>query len=59
MGRGEQRKKYDQRRRDVLPKNGIALIEFNYDEFDHFSGKRLEAGIRGQADNPKKAHTIY
>ena len=41
MGRGEQRKMYDQRRRDVLPQNGIRLIEFNYCEFAHTKGKRL------------------
>ena len=41
VGRGEQRKIYDQRRRDILPENGIALIELNYDEFGHFASKRL------------------
>ncbi|HEY0667921.1 MAG TPA: hypothetical protein VGD22_07075 [Sphingobacteriaceae bacterium] len=32
--RGEQRKIYDQRRRDVLPKNGIQLIEISYTDFE-------------------------
>ncbi|WP_276372704.1 hypothetical protein [Chryseolinea sp. H1M3-3] len=41
VGRGEQRKLYDQRRRTVLPIQGISLIEFNYDKFDHTSSKRL------------------
>jgi hypothetical protein len=46
--RGEQRKKYDQLRRSVLPKQQIRLIEFDYHEFGHSSRKRL---IRN-----KKAH---
>jgi len=32
--RGEQRKIYDQRRRDVLPVNGIRLIEIDYMDFE-------------------------
>lgn len=35
VSRGEQRKIYDQRRRDVLPKHGIQLIEINYHDFDY------------------------
>ncbi|MFY8069000.1 MAG: hypothetical protein ACOVMG_02790, partial [Flavobacterium sp.] len=31
--RGEQRKIYDQRRREVLPQHGIKLIEFDYSDF--------------------------
>lgn len=31
--RGEQRKIYDQRRREVLPQHGIRLIEFDYSDF--------------------------
>lgn len=31
--RGEQRKIYDQRRREVLPQHGITLIEFDYTDF--------------------------
>lgn len=41
VGRGEQRRIYDQRRRDLLPKNGITLIEFDYSEFEHTSRKKL------------------
>lgn len=33
--RGEQRKIYDQRRRDVLPAKGIKLIEIDYTDFTH------------------------
>lgn len=41
VGRGEQRSLYDQRRRDVLPKNGIKLIELDYSDFEHTKGKKL------------------
>lgn len=39
--RGRQRYIYDQRRRDVLPKNGIQLIELTVTEFPHRARKRL------------------
>jgi hypothetical protein len=49
--RGEQRKRYDQRRREVLPMNGITLIELDYAMFSHNnSSKRL---IRDAADDEK------
>jgi len=41
VGRGDQRKLYDQRRRDILPKHGIKLIELDYSDFEHTSGKKL------------------
>ncbi len=41
MSRGEQRKHYDKLRRDILPKHGIKLIEFDYSEFEHRSNKKL------------------
>jgi hypothetical protein len=41
VGRGEQRKIYDQRRRDLLPKHGITLIEIGYDLFEHSKSKKL------------------
>ena len=41
MGRGEQRKLYDQRRRDVLPKHGIRLVEIGCEEFECGRGKKL------------------
>jgi len=45
MGRGEQRKLYDQRRRDVLPQNNIKLIEIDYSDFEHTKGKKLVRNI--------------
>lgn len=41
VGRGEQRKLYDQRRREVLPKQGIKLIELDYSDFENMRGKKL------------------
>lgn len=45
VNRGEQRKLYDQRRREVLPENHITLIEFDYTEFEHKRSKRLIRNI--------------
>lgn len=39
--RGEQRRRYDERRRQVLPKNGITLVEFDYTMFSYNARKRL------------------
>ena len=39
--RGEQRKLYDQRRRELLPERGIHLVEFHYSDFEHDRQKRL------------------
>ena len=41
VSRGKQRQIYDQRRRDVLPKHGIELIELNYFDFSCDERKRL------------------
>ncbi|RZK02978.1 MAG: hypothetical protein EOO46_18200 [Flavobacterium sp.] len=40
-GRGEQRRLYDERRREVLPKHGIRLVELDYSDFGHTKGKKL------------------
>ena len=48
--RREQRRRYDQRRRDVLPKHGIHLIELEYNSFQHNGKKRLTRNpIRDEA----------
>ncbi|WP_324134173.1 hypothetical protein [Bosea sp. (in: a-proteobacteria)] len=39
--RGEQRRVYDQRRREVLPVNGITLIELDHTLFSHTLNGRL------------------
>lgn len=41
VNRGEQRKIYDQRRRDELPAHGITLLEIGYEDFEHDRAKRL------------------
>jgi len=41
VNRGTQRKIYDQRRREVLPREGIALVELSYAQFEHDSKKRI------------------
>jgi len=53
-GRGEQRRRYDQRRRDILLEHGIHLIEIDYRSLSHNGRKRLirntsadELAIRG------------
>jgi hypothetical protein len=40
--RGEQRRRYDERRREVLAQNAVALVEFDYKMFSHNSRKRLD-----------------
>jgi hypothetical protein len=39
--RGQQRRIYDERRRTVLPSQGIRLIELDYSDFAYGSRKRL------------------
>ena len=39
--RGEQRRRYDERRRQVLPTYGIRLVEISYDELAHSLDRRL------------------
>jgi hypothetical protein len=43
--RGTQRKRYDRRRRTILPKHGIAVIVLDYSEFDYNSAKRLRRQV--------------
>lgn len=44
--RGEQRRRYDERRRIVLPRHGIELVELNYSMFSHDSRNRLRRDDR-------------
>lgn len=41
VSRDEQRRIYDQRRRDILPKHGIRLVEISFADLKHDSHKRL------------------
>jgi hypothetical protein len=40
--RAEQRRRYDELRRKVLPQHGIRLIELDYSSFQHSGRKRLK-----------------
>jgi len=42
ISRKEQRRRYDEIRRQVLPQHNITLIEFSYQDFDHDIRKRLK-----------------
>lgn len=39
--RGEQRKIYDERRRKLIPKNGLTLVEISYTDFNYDNQKRI------------------
>jgi hypothetical protein len=41
VGRGEQRRRYDDYRRTLLPQHGYDLVCFTYGDFAHSSSKRL------------------
>jgi hypothetical protein len=45
--RGEQRTLYDARRRAILPRHGLRLVEFDYSEFAHTGRRKL---LRVQED---------
>lgn len=42
VSRGEQRKIYDKRRAEVLPKHGIRLIVISYDDFECDGKKKIK-----------------
>lgn len=48
--RGDQRKIYDERRRNILPKNGIKLIEISYLDFNHDKRKRIIRELTGDTE---------
>lgn len=54
--RGEQRKIYDQRRRDLLPKHGIKLIEIGYSDFEFDRSMRIVRKV--QSDRIKIASIL-
>lgn len=53
--RGEQRKIYDQRRDELLPKNGIELIKISYYDFNYDNGKRI---LRNEKEDIKTIEKI-
>ena len=57
VGRGEQRKKYDDLRESVLPRQGIRLVILHYHEFAHSGAKRLQR-VRERDLMRKKLKTL-
>lgn len=55
VSRGEQRKIYDQRRREILPQHDIQLIEISYDDFEYDSRKRI---MRNRERDIKKVQEL-
>lgn len=47
--RGDQRRRYDERRADLLPRHGYSLVVLNVDEFAHDRAKRLLRTPQDQA----------
>jgi hypothetical protein len=41
ISRGEQRRRYDERRRKEIPKHGLRLIEISFNDFDHDASKKI------------------
>jgi len=50
VSRDQQRKIYDQRRRELIPKNGIDLVIISYDDFNYDNQKKI---IRGKESDLK------
>jgi hypothetical protein len=42
MSRGQQRALYDQRRRNVLPRHGLRIVELDYSQFSCQARKKLQ-----------------
>lgn len=47
VSRGVQRRLYDQRRQELIPKYGINLVTISYSDFEHDSSKRLRRNTHG------------
>lgn len=46
LSRAEQRRRYDELRRTVLPQHGIDIVIFDYSEFEHTTAGRLRRASR-------------
>jgi hypothetical protein len=55
VSRDEQRKIYDQRRRELIPKNGIDLVIISYDDFKYDNKKKI---IRDKENDLKVVRNI-
>lgn len=56
VSRGEQRKIYDQRRREVLPEYGIKLIEIDYSAFEYDRNHKI---VRNREKNLEVVKRIF
>ncbi|WP_324720512.1 hypothetical protein [Salinimicrobium sp. HB62] len=59
ISRGEQRKRYDERRRIQIPANGLKLLEIDYSQFDHTSSKKLIRNREADIDQLKILLTTF
>lgn len=59
VSRSEQRKIYDKRRAEVLPKHGIRLIVISYDDFEYDGAKRLRRDKEHDLEVVKKKLADY
>ncbi len=57
--RGEQRKIYDDRRRRLIPENGLTLIEISYNDFNHDGQKRIIRNKKQDTEIIKKLLQPY
>lgn len=57
--RGEQRKIYDERRRQVLPQNNIKLIEISYSDFNFNKQKRIIRDLKHDPEIVKQKLIDY
>ena len=57
--RGEQRKIYDERRRQVLPQNNIKLIEISYSDFNFNRQKRIIRDLKHDTEIVKQKLIDY
>ena len=57
--RGEQRKIYDERRRKLLPLNGLTLVEISFSDFNHDNQKRIIRNEKHDTEVIKKLLQAY
>lgn len=56
VSRAEQRRRYDELRREVLPRHGIDIVIFDYSEFEHTTGGRLRRTSRDRQIIAERLH---
>ena len=57
--RGEQRKIYDERRRKLIPKNGLTLVEISFTDFNHDNQKRIIRNEKQDTEVIRKLLQVY